>query len=257
MKKITLLFLAVYMSGFGISDAQIAGNPAGVNGTSVWSVSANAGYMTQQLDFETVSKRMFIKSEWGITSWLDYYLMGGIFDLQLDFTDNQLTNFKSKMKFCYGTGFDIAFKIPGRTPLAFWSGAQIFAGPAQGEYFRDIPFAGTIIRSEKYKLKYNWSEVKGFMGLIYYGSSFKIYAAGAGWFLQTISERKGYTKDGLDWSLSNKVEGEDRSDIWTGGFVGIEIEFHHNIAFTFECLAFNEKNFHIMVGLSQTGNPGW
>jgi hypothetical protein len=160
------------------------------------------------------------------------------------------------MRFCYGTGFDISFRPKADMPVNIWTGAQVFSGPAKGEYFQNISFAGTNI-TNKYKLTYNWMETKGFLGLIYYGKLFKIYVAGCGWLLQTTSTLKQYSKSGTTWSFESKQEGEDRSDLWNGGILGLEFDFPGNYSLTLEGMAFNEKDFHIMIGFSQTGTPGW
>ncbi len=252
-KKLIVVFCIALT---GTVNSQIVGNPVGTKGTGKWSVSVNGGYMSQQLDQAIISRRLLLKSEWGITPWLDFYCIGGAYDLELDFSENEFTDFKSKMRFCYGTGVDLAYRPEGGFPVGIWTGAQIFIGPAKGEYYKNISFAGTTIKN-KYKLEYSWSESKGFLGLIYYGKFFKIYVAGAGWLLQKTSTRKEYSKSGTTWSFEERIEGEDRSDILTGGILGLELDFPGNYALTFECMVFNQEDFHLMVGFSQTGTPGW
>ena len=254
MKYKILLFCVILF--YNIGYCQIIGNPVGTKGTRQWSVSLNGGYMTQQLAQKTISRRLLLKSEWGLTPWLDFYCLGGTYDLELDFANTEFTNFKSKMRFCYGAGFDISFQPQANIPVSVWSGAQIFAGPAKGKYFQNIPFAGTNI-TNKYELTYNWIETKGFLGLIYYGKLFNIYVAGSGWLLQNTSTLKQYSKSGSTWSFESKQEGEDRSDLWTGGILGLEINFPGNYAITVEGMAFSETDFQIMIGFCQTGTPGW
>lgn len=240
------------------SFSQIVGNPVGNKGTKKWSVSINGAYMVQDYitNTRTSSRRLLVKSEWGITPWLDFYALGGAHDLKLDFKKEEFTDFKSKMKICYGAGFDASFRPKSDLPINIWTGAQIFLGPAQGDYFEHISFAGTNI-VKKYKLKYNWMESKGFLGLIYCGKLFKLYMAVAGWALQNTSTIDIYNQSGTSWNLEERKEGDDSSGMWTGGMIGLELDLPGNYALTFECLVFNEQDFQLMVGFSQTGTPGW
>ncbi|MFO7891162.1 MAG: hypothetical protein R6V04_12600 [bacterium] len=256
MKYKVLLFCIILFQSTGYS--QIIGNPVGTKGTKKWSVSVNGTYMVQDYlhNTRTSSRRLLIKSEWGITPWLDFYALGGGYDLKLDFEKQGFTDFKSKMKFCYGAGLDAALQPKSDLPLRIWTGAQIFLGPAEGDYFEHISFAGTSI-IKKYRLEYNWMESKGFLGLIYYGKLFKLYIAVAGWLLQNTSTIDEYSQSGTSWNLEASREGEDSSGIWTGGIIGLEFDLPSNYALTFECLAFNEQDFQLMVGFSQTGTPGW
>ena len=256
MKYKILVLCIVLLQKYGYG--QIVGNPVGNKGTKKWSVGVSGVYMVQDYlsNTRTISRRFLIKSEWGITPWLDFFALGGGYDLKLDFEKQGFTDFESKFKFCYGAGFDGEFQPTPELPISIWTGAQIFMGPAQGEYFENISFAGTNI-TKKYKLDYNWMESKIFLGLIYYGKLFKLYMAAAGWSLQNTSTLKIYNQSGASWDLEETREGEDSSGMWTGAMIGLEFDLPSNYALTFECLLFNEQDFQLMVGFSQTGTPGW
>jgi len=254
--KLNTLIVVFCVTLVGTVNSQIVGNPVGTKGTKEWSVSLNGGYMTHSYDYQTYSRRLLLKSEWGITPWFDVYFMGGVHDLEISFSRADFTDYKSKIRFCYGAGFDIAFQPKRDLPFGIWSGAQIFKGPAKGDYFENLSFAGTTI-IKKYKYEYNWTETKGFLGLIYYGKHFKLYLAKAGWLLQNTTTLRQYSQSGTSWSLETRKEGEDRSTIWSGGVFGLEFDFPGNYTLTFEGLLFNEEDYQLMVGISQTGNPGW
>jgi len=254
--KLNKIIVVFCFTLIGTVNSQIVGNPVGTKGTKEWSVSLNAGYLAHSYEHQTYSKRLLLKSEWGITSWLDFYGIGGVHDLEMDFSKTEFTDFKSKMRFTYGVGFDLEFQPKRDLPFSVWSGAQILIGPAKGDYFEYLTFAGTTITT-KYELEYTWNETKAFLGLIYYGKLFKMYVAKAGWLLQNTTRLKRYSQSGSTWSLETTREGEDRSSIWSGGIFGLEFDIPGNYSLTFECLLFNEADYQLMIGFSQTGNPGW
>ena len=255
-KTLSWIFL---FSGMTVSSphAQMAGNPVGVRGQGEWTISAMGTYMNQNLSSETaVSRRIFLKSSWGITPWFDFYLMGGGAQLEMKTGKEGVINYKDKYRFVYGVGFNVSFKPTRNSFFWIWAGGHGIRFPSYGSFIEDI-YIGTTSYVQRFDMKYDWREIGGNLGIILPYRSFRFYIAGVGWFLQRFDTKREYLENGSSISFLGKEKGEYRSGLWTGGVVGLEINLPQQYSISVEALFFNENNYQIMVGICQTGGSTW
>ncbi len=258
MYRTTVICLLVVL-GITTSSlhAQMTGNPAGVRGQGEWTISALGTYMNQNLSSETaVSRRIFLKSNWGITPWLDFYLMGGGVQLEMKTGKEGVIDYKDKYRFAYGLGFNLAFKPTSESVFWILAGAHGIRFPSYGSFMEDI-YIGTATYVQKFDMKYDWREVGGNLGIALPYRCFRFYTAGVGWFLQRLDTKRQYLENGNSVSFLGKQKGEYRSGLWTGGVVGLEINLPQQYSISVEALFFNESNYQIMIGICQTGGSAW
>ena len=259
MKIKIMLFWFLLFSGMVVSSlhAQMAGNPVGVRGQGEWTISALGMYMNQNLGSETaVSRRIFMKSNWGLTPWLDFYLLGGAVQLEMKTGKEGVIDYKDKYRFAYGVGLNVSFKPAQNSSFWIWGGVHGIRFPSYGYFMEDI-YIGAAAYVQKFDMKYDWREIGGNLGIVLPYHSFRFYAAGVGWFLQRFDTKREYLENGNSVSFLGKQKGEYRSGLWTGGVVGLEINLPQRYSFSVEALFFNESNYQIMIGICQTGGSAW
>ena len=232
--------------------AQMAGNPVGVKGKGAWTISVAGNYMEQQLKSENaLSRRLLLKSGWGLTPWLDVHgLVGGV-QLEMRTSRAGFVNYKDKYRLAYGLGFNIMLSSP-RLPVTFWGGGQAIRFLSEGSFWEYGP-----IYDREYRMEYDWREFEGYAGVIIPIKVFRVYVAAVGWAVQRLDKKNEYLGYGGSQSWVGEVEGEYGSGIMTGGLLGIEWLLPQNYSISVEVRAFNRDDFQIMVGIGQTGGTGW
>jgi len=245
-KIITLILFAT------TGQAQFASSPISYRGKGEWSVRASMTYVDMDVDVQAISKRFLLQSTWGVTSWLDVKCTLGTSQLESSTGEQGVTDFNGKYRLAYGIGFNAYSHKLSNTELSFWGGFHVLRFPAKGSY--------TLIESEKstrFQVEYDWREYKAYFGVIVPYRSIRFYIAGGVWKVQHLHKVKEYWVFGSSSSYIGSDEGEYRSDFWTGGIIGVEIQLPGRYAITLEAFGFNEHNYQIMFGLSQTGGFYW
>ncbi len=237
--------------------SQLSGNPTWSSGKGIWSMSAGGAYINQQVGSEIeISRRYILKSSWGITPWLDFYLMGGAVQLELQSQKDMVSDFRDKFRFACGFGFHMAHRLGSLGSVSLYSDIQALRFVSQGSFIDDFEIEGQMFLNH-YKMKYDWREFRGQAGIVVPYGSFRFYVAGAVWYLWRLEKKREYREYGSEMSFLGEYEGEYLSDVWTGGIAGIELVLPKRYAITLECLFFNMNNYHIMIGICQTGRLGW
>ncbi|MBN2030887.1 hypothetical protein JW824_11670 [bacterium] len=234
-------------------QSQMVGNPAGVKGKGEWTISATGTYMNQQVGNETaISRRILMKSSWGLASFLDVYGMIGAVQLDLKTPDVNFIDYEGKFRLGYGVGFNGAVLPLSGSQISLWVSGQALRYSSEGSF---IEYAD--IFSREYKMHYDIREFMGSAGIVIPFQSFRIYAAGIGWATQRLESKNEYLEYVGVVNHIGQVDGEFRSGLWTGGVVGIELILPQRYTISLEGLFFNEENYHIMIGVSQTGRSDW
>jgi hypothetical protein len=254
--QIILLSLCLGIGLAVSSRAQMIGNPINTRGSGEWTISANGSYTNQQLGLDAVTKRLFIKSSWGITPWLDFYFLGGGVQLEMKSSLQNIADYKDKIRLGYGAGLNAAFKPSFLPIISVFTGVQAIRFVSEGSFHEDFYFNNQVYQSI-YQMQYDCREVKGYAGLVFPHRIFRFYAAGAVWYLQRMETKKEYWDTGDSSILLGQQDGEYGSGIWTGGIVGMDLLLPQNFAISIECLIFNMSNYQIMVGVCQTGGTRW
>jgi hypothetical protein len=257
------------------AGAQICGNPAGTGGKALVAMSISGGYQTlDHGDQRADSRRMFIKTSYGLASNLDVYgLLGGV-RLDMDSGKSGVTVSDGRTRFAYGAGFSLSLNNPkaaGKKPawrtarkassgpsIGLWGGGHIIRYPAEAVYRQSIDVAGSSFIRE-FALKYDCMEVTGHGGFIVPFGRMKLYAGGVGWAMQRLDtkrERLINEADAVDQSLGKK-KAKYKSGIWTGGLAAIQFDLPQNYTVSAEVIAFNQQYYQVMVGISQSGLRTW
>jgi hypothetical protein len=258
-KQITVILIiisAVLPGARGL--AQIAGNPAGTLGQPEWSVSLGGGYFYQQVGpLDGRSQRILLKVNRGLLPWLDIYALGGAADLKLLRDSETITDYEDKFRFLYGAGINVSWPPPGNQIFRLWAGGQAFRFQSKGAFTEEIwnPSETHLLLTKRYHMEYDWREIKAFAGVILDFKAVRIYAAGAGWILDRVDLKNEYWETHNSSTHIGKAEGEFNTGLWYGAIAGLEFPLSGNYAITMEGLAFNQQNFQIMIGISQTGSP--
>jgi len=255
MKPKTCISCSCLLVGMTVSllQAQMVGNPVGVRGTGEWTVSAIGTYMDQQVGSETaISRRILLKSTWGAASWLDLYCIGGMAQLELLTGVINIVDYKSKYRFGYGGGVNITLTPMRESRMEIYLGVQALRFPSEGSF----QVVGKVYTQE-FEMKYDWREFQGHVGIVYPYHTLRLYAAGVVWALQRFDTKNEYWNYRNSRNYVGESRGEYRSGVWTGGVVGLELLLPKGYAISCEGLFFNEVNYHIMVGISQTGKFDW
>lgn len=233
--------------------AQTFGSPIETRGTGEWTLSAVGTYMNQQVGTETtVSTRALVKSAWGITPWLDFYVMGGGVQVDLEKNDANITDYSDKYRLGYGAGLNLLFKPSRSTKFWIVAGGQVLRFKSEGSFYEDL-IVGSEMYTREFAMKYDWREVRANIGIVIPSKKFNLYLGGTGWWLQRMETKREYLDSGSYNSFIGEESGEFRTGLWTGGMVGIEILLPHRYSISIEALFFNESDYHLMVGICQTG----
>lgn len=229
-------------------QAQMTGNPAGVKGNSEFTLSLSGTYLNQELAKETaVSKRVLCKAVWGATSRIDLFVTLGSVGLKLQPVTSGVTELQDKKRFAFGGGLNA--ELISRTdisPYSVWGSAKILRFKAEGTYYITEGIQSNTWQSD---LTYDWREVQVALCVKYYFPAFRVYGGVLGWMLQRQDEKLEYWSDQW-WGPDRQTY---QTGMWTGGLAGIEIPLPHEYSLSLEVVAFNENNYQLMLGVSQTG----
>ena len=236
--------------------AQIAANPVESSGVGEWTISVNGTYLEQNIAGQSVlSRRALLKSSWGMTPWLDLYVLGGAIQLQMDTGHDHIHGFEDKYRLAFGAGLHVSFSSP-QLPFIFFAGAQGLRFVSYGHFTEGFWIEEQYYES-RFEMRYDWREMKALAGLALPVGMFRLYGAVAQWGLWRLDRKKEYQ---VADEISNYVgteEGEYRSGLETGVIAGLQLNFQGRYALTLETLIFDKNNFHIILGICQTGNQGW
>jgi hypothetical protein len=259
------------------AGAQICGNPAGTGGKALVAMSISGGVQTlDHGDQRADSRRMFVKTSYGLASGLDVYgLLGGV-RLDMESGKAGITVTDGRTRFAYGAGFSLSLNPAGRpangrkpvrmtarrtssgASIGFWGGGHVVRYPADAVYQQTIDVAGSAF-IRKFELNYECTEWTGHAGFIVPLNRIKLYAGGVGWGIQRMDTKREFLineAESVSQSLGKK-KGKYQSGTWTGGLAGIQFDLPQNYAISAEVIAFNRQYFQVMVGISQSGLRTW
>jgi len=258
-KRLFILSIITLLSVIAMPGlrAQMAGNPIVASGTGEWTISAMGVYQDLEgQEGQEISRRLLLKSGWGITRWLDVYVIGGGVQLEMRTTQIDFVGFKSKYHFGYGAGARFVFNSISGTSMSLWGGAQILRFPSTGSFKYSYTSVGQNFIQES-EMNYDWRELQMAVGVMIPFRSIRLYVAAAGWAVQRLEKKKEYLEYGNTTNYLGEVEGEYQSGLWSGGIAGIEFLLQQRFSISIECLIFNTSSYQIMVGISQTGMNKW
>lgn len=236
--------------------SQMIGNPVGVQGPNAWTVSASMGYLRhQEGDYENMTERMVLKSRYAVTSWLDVFGLLGGYKLRRMIDSQTIEDYNGKYSLGYGGGINIS-KDQLIGSLNFWFTGHFVRFPSKGflmEYFVE---GDGLMKG----LDYDSREYQYAAGFKIPNNQFNIYIGAVVWGIQRLEEQSIYqvSQDGAKASVPYQVnEGTYQSSAWTGGLLGVEVKLPNKFTAGIEFTAFNEKNYQIMFGISQTVGSDW
>jgi hypothetical protein len=258
MTKTTLLLLFFYV--VCPIHAQTAGNPIQAVGEREWTMGLSGNYMNQEIGNVTaISKRVLVKSAWGVTPWISLYGLLGTVQLSMNKHTLGISDYKDQYRFAYGAGFHVQFDLNPETEngIGLWGIAQVLKYPSKGSFTKTVQYQSSSMVSE-FAMKYDCGELMFCAGWIIPIKTVRLYGGGAGWATRRMDTKKEYVidNDNVKQYIGEK-KAEYQSGVWTGGIAGIEFILPQRYAISIEGLVFNRKNYQIMVGICQTGSPDW
>jgi len=259
MMKSKYILSILLVMGIGIQylQGQMAGNPIGSKGRGEWTVSAIGTYVEQQVGSEmAISRRIFVKSNWGLTPWLDLYAIGGGVQVNLKSNSASVSDYSSKYHLGYGIGFNMVLKSPSLSGVWISAGGQALRFSSKGSFTEQFRVETTSYMRD-FDMTYDWREARFNVGLIIPTRSVRFYLAGAGWLVQRYDTKREFLTNGDVRSFIGEEDGELRSGLWTGGIAGIEFLLPNRFSITIEGLVFNDRNYQVTIGLCQTGRSTW
>lgn len=236
--------------------SQMVGNPSAVQGANAWSMSASMGYLRhQEGTYENRTERIVLKSRYAVTSWMDIYgLMGG-YKLRRLIDSNTIDDYTGEYSLGYGAGLNIS-KNQFLGSLTGWLSGHFVRFPSKGEYMENFVAGGGWMNS----IEYDSREYQFFGGIKFPVQNWRIYVGGGIWGIQRLEEQKIYlvNSDGTQSNIPYQVnDGTYQSSAWTGGLLGFEVNLPQQFTLGVEGMYFNNKNFQIMFGISQTVGGKW
>ncbi len=243
----SLLLIIISMPAF----SQMLGNPAAVQGVNAWSVSASMGYLRhQEGNYENMTRRMVLKSRYAITSWMDVFGVFGGFKLRRLIDSNTIDDYEGAFSLGYGGGLNLS-KDHLIGNITGWFSGHFVRFPSKGEYMENFITGGGWSNS----IEYDTREYQLMAGFKIPSTNWNFYAGGVVWGVQRLEEQKIYlvstdhVKSNTPYSTS---EGTYQSGAWTGAVLGIELKLPKHYSAGIEFIGFNERNYQIMFGVSQT-----
>ena len=239
---------------FYSARAQIVGNPIEVRGAREWTVGLHVNYARQDIDsLLTTSKRLLVRSTWGLTPHLDFYLTAGAVQLDISTGEPQFSDYAGAAAFAYGAGFNFALqRISTERPVGVWLGGHILRFPSNGSFIESLTSTESGIYRE-FEMTYDWLEIQGSLGLIVPVGRFHFYAS----FVTVSITRRDTKAEYLIAGDSKTLNGEDRakyrSGLMNAALAGIELTLPGRHAVTVELMYRNKKDYRVMAGICQTG----
>jgi len=235
---------------------QIACNPLEPSGKGEWTVSLNGTYLNQTVGQENaLSRRILLKSGYGMTPWLDLYVLGGAVDLEMKTGQAGIQDYDDKYRPAFGAGAHVSLSSI-ESPVVLFGGAQFVRFVSRGSYIGQFQVDNDYFES-RYSMRYDWREFKAQLGLAFSVMMFRFYGAYTQWGVQRLDRKKEYLIYQGSSTYVGMEEGEYRSGMHSGILAGMQINFPGQFALTLETLIFDKDSYHILAGISQTGNQGW
>jgi len=248
IKRVTIILVLMGWIASTSLFSQMTGNPASIKGNGEFTLSVSGTYLNHELANETaISKRVLCKAIWGATSKIDLFVTLGSVGLRMKPVESGVTEFEDKKRFAIGLGLNAELISPTpSSPYHVWVNAKALRFKSSGSYIINIAGTSDFYQAD---LVYDWREVQVALCAKYNLSAFSVYGGVLGWVLQREDERIEV------WN--NQYWGPERQTyqpgLWTGALAGIEFALPYDYAFSVEAVAFNEMNYQIMVGVTQTG----
>jgi hypothetical protein len=237
--------------------AQTAGNPVGTQGRNEWTLSASGVYSDIWLGSErSVSRRLLVKSLWGLTDWFDVFALAGGVQMDMKTQETGVQDYTGQYTFAWGGGVNVSLLHPSRSGIGIWLAAHVLRFPSTGQFQTTLSVEGEPI-DRIFDMHYDSREFQAEAGITVPIRFFRVYVAGALWGVQRMDKKKEYLEYSSFSSYLGEVESEYRSGLWSGGILGIQIDLPLRYSVTIEGLIFNTDNYRVMVGVSQTGILAW
>jgi len=203
------------------------------------------------------SRRILGKVEWGLAKGVDVYLNAG--QAQLKLRTHKIIDYRDKYRFAYGGGFNALLNQAAfqQGKIGFWIGAKGLAYPSEGSYY-SVNEIGDMAITRQFDMKYDSREYSFHAGILAPYRALRFYAALYAWGIQRKEEKQEYLV-GLDEDpiYIGKETATFQSELWTGGLIGFDVVLPQRYVISVEAALFNEENYQIMVGISQTGFQNW
>ena len=259
--SICCLFFILCFSVLWLPDvqAQMAGSPVGSKGQGEWTVSAIGNYLHQDLEEETaLSKRLLLKSAWGISPFLDMYILGGWVQLDMRTSINNVDDYHGTNEFGYGAGIKLSLqRVSHINTFGVWLGVQALRFPSGGSYIEYLTEAEDADVYREFQFNYDWRELQVNFGFTIPYQSFRLYVAGTGWLLSRIDTKREYLYYDEEKSFSGQAKDKYQTGLKKGVTLGGELQLAQQYNISLEFLLFDSKNYQVMVGICQTGVLGW
>lgn len=237
--------------------AQMNGNPSGVQGSGEWSVGLSTSILRHgEGNYENYTKRIVVESRYGVSDWLDIFGVAGGFHMKRNSPQQNVNDYNGNYTLGYGGGLNITKSEIFNGKANIQIGGYFVRYPSKGEYAEYFQYGGGWLN----RMEYDTREYQVAFTIIIPVQNVNFYFGGVGWGLQRKEEQTLYLMD------ENKVvddipydysEGTYQSGMWTGGIVGIEVKLPQQFTCGVEFIGFNEKNYTILFGISQTGGSTW
>ncbi len=257
MRRIILYMGMIVLIGIFPLNAQMTGNPVGVQGAGDWSVGASAGILRHgEGDFENYTKRIVLESRYGLSDWLDVFAIGGGFHVKRELNLSGIENYNGNYTLGYGGGFNLTKSeiLNGKANLCI--GGYFVRYPSKGEYAEYFQFGGGWVN----QIEYDTREYQVQLALVFPIRQVNFYMGAVGWGLQRIEDQALYLMDDNNMTADTPYSTSDgtyQTGLWTGGLLGLEVNLPQQFSIGVEFVGFNEKNYHILIGISQTGGSTW
>jgi hypothetical protein len=237
---------------------QMAGNPSTSQGWKELTIGVNGTYFHQQLAGQMAfSRRILGKVEWGLAKGVDVYLNAG--QTQLKLRTHKVIDYRDKYRFAYGGGFNALLNQAAfrQGKIGYWIGAKGLVYPSEGSYYLTHEIGENSL-TRQFDMKYNSREYSFHAGILAPFRALRFYAALVAWGIQRKEEKQEYLL-GLDEDpiYIGKETATYQSELWTGGLLGLDVVLPQRYVISVEAALFNEENYQVMVGVSQTGFQQW
>jgi hypothetical protein len=259
-QKTAFIFTASLCLNVSFLSAQIAGNPVRTVDKREWTMGLSGNYLNQEMGPTTaVSRRILVKSAFGVDRWLSLYGLFGTVQLSMNRKLPGVHDYRDRFRFGYGAGLQVCFDLnpAAEKSPGFWGGLQVLKFVSEGTFTTALQFQGSeLIR--RFDLKYDCGEMTLCGGLLFPIGKFTVYGGAAGWATSRTDTKKEYLVDNTgSKQYRGQAIGDFESGLWSGGILGVEYMLPQRVSVSIEAMAFNKNNYQIMVGICQTGSPEW
>jgi len=255
--KIRTILLIVLLSGMFVpakTQSQSAANPAGSAGSGKWTVVMTGTYSSQKLEnLQSLSRRILLKSNWGIFQGIDFYLTGGLVNLEMKRDTVGITNYRDeKYRLAAGCGVRINVLSIKKHGFGIWGGAQFLRFKSEGSFVQPLEAF-----NKEYNLTYDWREFEGYAACGVKLSGITFFGGADAWALDRRDTKKQYLVSTSASTYIGEEKGEYKSGVLIGGVFGVEFGIAGNFKMSIEGHYFSNENYMILIGIGQTGVPSW